>query len=270
MSNKAGVVAYIRVSTTEQEISPVAQREVIERWVAYNGLKLVSWHEDIGVSGSVPWFERPGLSEAVTSARRNGASWLVVARMDRLSRDLFGQLHLGRTLDEFGARVISCTESPEDQNTPEKELMQNVLGSMAQYERAMIRSRIKAALAVRKAQGMRLGSPPLSASEYGRCVLWYIWLLHDQGVGTARIAKLMNEQGVQGPRGGRMFERNIQRILKKDRPTEAPKAWRGPEQTWKNFARRSKDLRRNRTDPSAPGRPSTGGGVAATAEGGGE
>jgi DNA invertase Pin-like site-specific DNA recombinase len=250
MVNRPKAVAYLRVSTTEQELSPLAQRDTIEQWCKLNNIELVSTHLDQGVSGSMPWMERPALSVAVQDVKRHGASWLVVAKMDRLSRDLFGTLHLGKHLETIGARYVSCTEAPEAQ-TPEKTLMQNVLSSFAEFERAQIRSRIKAALAVRKAQGVRLGPAPLESTEYGRYLVWYMWHLKDQGMGAQRVATVMNEQGLRGPKGGEMHQRNIERIFKRERPTEVPKLWRGPETTWHNF-RRNGEIARNRTDPNAP------------------
>jgi DNA invertase Pin-like site-specific DNA recombinase len=250
MVNRPKAVGYLRVSTTEQELSPIAQKDLIEQWAKLNYIELVSVHLDQGVSGSMPWMERPGLSAAVQDVKRHGASWLVVAKMDRLSRDLFGQLHLGKHLETMGARYVSCTEAPEAQ-TPEKTLMQNVIGAFAEFERAQIRSRIKAALAVRKAQGVRLGPAPMEATEYGRCLIWYIWHLNDRGMGAHRITTVMNEQGLRGVKGGQMHQRNIERILKRERPTEVPKLWRGPDTTWHNF-RRNGEIARNRTDPNAP------------------
>lgn len=257
---KIKAVGYVRVSTDDQQLSPIAQRDLIESWAHMNGLELVTIHEDAGVSGGTPWLERPGLLEAVHSVKKSGASWLVVARMDRLSRDLYNQLHLGRHLEPLGARLISCTEAPEATNTPEKQLMSNMVGAFAEYERALLRSRTKAALEVRKKQGIRLGPPPLESTEYGRCVLWYIWYLRDLGYGVDRIVKTMNEQGVRGPRGGRMHARNVQRILKKDRPTEEPRGWNGPKYTWRSFENGTRRLRRNRHDSPTTGRPSPSGG----------
>ncbi len=255
--NKIKAVGYIRVSTTDQQLSPEAQKEVITRWAVLNEIQLVETHQDIGLSGSTPWPERPGLTAALAAVKRHGASWLVVAKLDRLSRELFDQLHLGKELAKHDARFISCTEAPEA-NTPENALMQSVVGAFSEYERAMIRARIKAALAIRKNQGVRLGSLPLAATEYGRCLIWYIWWLRDQGLGYDRITKTCNENGITGPKGGKIHERNVSRLLKRDRPTVVPKAWRGPVDTWAKFSR-DKKLAANRCNLTAPGGYSTGG-----------
>ena len=44
-------VAYVRMSTERQDLSPAAQRAAIERWAAGAGVAVVAWHDDLGVSG---------------------------------------------------------------------------------------------------------------------------------------------------------------------------------------------------------------------------
>ena len=242
-AERVKAVAYIRTSTDKQELSPDAQREIIVRWSQLNDIKIVAWFQDV-CTGSMPWIERQELPRAVDTIKRQGCAWLVVAKIDRLSRDLWNQLHLQKELSNYEARTIAATETPGEA-TPEKELMNNMLGSFAQFEKAQIRRRIKDALAVRKRQGIRLGGIPLEGTELGRCIVWAIWHLHDQGVGTKRIAKTLNEAGAVGPRGGQQHERNVQRVLRRDRPTALPRAWRGDlAKTFKQFRTDSDGTRR--------------------------
>lgn len=256
---KTGAIGYVRVSTDKQEISPEAQRDAIMQWGELNEIKIIAIHSDV-CSGSVPWTERPGLTKAYNDLRRHEAAWLVVAKQDRLSRDLYNSLHLQREMNRYDARVICCTDDPDAVQTPEKELMANMLGSFAQFERALIRGRIKAALDVRRAQGIRMGAPPLEASEQGRCVIWAVWTLKDRGHGAKTIAKLLNRCGAIGPRGGWMHERNVQRILRKPRPEEEPKQWHGLLKTWKQFetVRTDKESSGDRPSPRKVGRPKKG------------
>src|SRR4051812_41386352 len=81
-------IGYIRVSTTRQELGPEAQRASIEAWAAQRGVRIASWHEDRGVSGSAPIEARPGLLAAITAVREHRAGTLAVARRDRLARDI--------------------------------------------------------------------------------------------------------------------------------------------------------------------------------------
>lgn len=252
-------IGYVRVSTSDQELSPEAQRDTIKRWASLNGVNVTHVFSDV-CSGATPWMERAGLSAAVAELKRQGAAWLVVAKEDRLSRDLYNTLHLQRELAdaEVPAETISCTENPEDTATPERVLMRQMLVSFAQFERAQIRGRIKAALDVRKAQGMRLGAIPLEGTELGRCIIWAMWVLHDQGLAPERVAVRMNELGIVGPRGGKQHYKNVYRVLHRPRPTVMPRAWRGITKTWDSFYDRSKHREssaRNSGNSNKTGRP---------------
>lgn len=271
---KQKCVGYVRVSTSKQDISPEAQRDTITRWAQLNDIRVLGVYSDV-CSGSTPWMERPGLADAVAELKRSGAVWLVTAKADRLSRDLYNTLHLQRDIAAFGAQTISCTENPEDTTTPERELMRQMLASFAQFERAMIRGRIKAALDLRKRQGVKLGALPLEDTELGRCIVWAIWTFADQDMGARAIAAKLNEMGIVGPRGGAQHFRNVQRILKRPRPTVMPRAWRGIKKTWEAFygrdrqqssrPSRSSGTAADHSDSGKARRPATSGGAAAPA-----
>jgi DNA invertase Pin-like site-specific DNA recombinase len=81
-------VAYLRCSTDRQDLSPDAQRDAIDRWARNAGVEVAAWHEDRGISGGAPLEDRPGLSAAVSDLQDLGAALLVVARRDRLARDV--------------------------------------------------------------------------------------------------------------------------------------------------------------------------------------
>lgn len=265
MAFRSTAVGYVRVSTDKQEISPEAQKDIIIRWAAENDIKLLKIFSDV-CSGATPWVERQGLVEAVDLVKREKAAWLVTAKADRLSRDLYDQLHLQRELEAHDALPVSCTETPEETTTPEKELMRQMLGSFAQFERAMIRGRIKTALAMRQKQGVKLGAAGLEGTELGRCIVQAMWWLHDQGLGARAIADELNRRGIVGPRGGEQHFRNVQRVLKRGRPTEIPRAWQGiGPSTWNKFnvKRRSKSTAGSRANSNPAGRPEEGGGSAA-------
>lgn len=89
-------VAYLRVSTTDQHLGPEAQRKSIETWAAANGVQVVAWHADPGVSGGSDLDDRPGLVAALAELRLVGAGVLVVAKRDRLARDVYeiGRAHV--------------------------------------------------------------------------------------------------------------------------------------------------------------------------------
>jgi DNA invertase Pin-like site-specific DNA recombinase len=158
------VVGYVRVSTDEQHLSPVAQRDALEAWARARGVHLVAVHEDIGVSGGADLEDCPGLLAAVADVEQRGAGVLLVAKRDRLARDVIKAALVERLVGRAGALVASADGVAEG-NDPAAQLMRTMIDAFAQYERAMIRSRVKAALAVKRARGERIGAVPYGFRE---------------------------------------------------------------------------------------------------------
>ena len=160
------VVGYIRVSTDEQALGPEAQLAALKSWAASHDAELVAVHEDIGVSGAAPVADRPGLMACLEVVRERRAN-LLVAKRDRLARDVVEAAMTERLVEASGARVFSAAGEGTDSHPddPTGLLMRRLVDAFAEYERAMIRSRTKAALAVKKARGERVGSIP-----FGYCV----------------------------------------------------------------------------------------------------
>jgi DNA invertase Pin-like site-specific DNA recombinase len=152
-------VAYVRVSTDRQDLSPDAQREAIERWAKRKRIEVVAVHEDVGVSGGVELDKRPGLLAAIDALPAQDAGVLLVARRDRLARDVLVAAMVERLCERHGARVQSADGTGNGEG-PEAALLRGIVDVFAAYERAVIRSRTRAALAVKKARGERVGTIP--------------------------------------------------------------------------------------------------------------
>jgi len=152
-------VAYIRVSTAEQHLGPEAQRRSIETWAAANGIQVIAWHVDQGVTGGSDLDDRPGLAAALAELRLLGAGLLVVAKRDRLARDVYIAATIERAVDHGGARVV-CADGVGNGETPADAFMRTILDAAAAYERALIRGRTRSALAVKKARGELVGAVP--------------------------------------------------------------------------------------------------------------
>jgi DNA invertase Pin-like site-specific DNA recombinase len=150
-------IAYVRVSTEDQRLGPEAQRAAIERWAAREGVTVVAWHVDQGVSGAAPIDERPALMAALADVAAHHAGVLVVAKRDRLARDVYAAAILERMVDRAHARIVSAAGEGSDATDPAGMLMRRMVDAFAEYERAMIRSRTKAALQAKRARGERTG-----------------------------------------------------------------------------------------------------------------
>jgi DNA invertase Pin-like site-specific DNA recombinase len=156
------VVGYARVSTDEQAAtgaSLTAQRDEIAQEAARRGWDVVAVHEDGGTSART-LDGRPGLSAALRSAAAGDADALVVTKLDRLSRSLIDFAGLLERARREGWAVIAL-DLGVDTTTPAAELVANVMAAVAQWERRAIGERTRAALAVRRRDGVRLGRPPV-------------------------------------------------------------------------------------------------------------
>ncbi|CAN5199998.1 recombinase family protein [soil metagenome] len=204
------VVGYVRVSTSEQADSGAgleAQRGAIEAEAQRRGWRLLTIHEDAGTSGK-SMNGRPGLSEALSAVEAGEANGLVVAKLDRLSRSLLDFAALMEQARKRGWNLIAL-DLGVDTSTPSGELMANVLATFAQFERRLIGQRTKDALAVKRAQGVRLGRP----REIPEKTIARISELYAAGLSVAAIARRLNEGGVSTPRGGRWHPPGVARAL---------------------------------------------------------
>jgi DNA invertase Pin-like site-specific DNA recombinase len=142
---------YVRVSTDDQGAGLAAQKQaVLSAGVDERHLVV-----DEGISGTK--FDRPGLKRIMAEMRRGDL--LVCAKLDRLGRSVYGVLGLFKQLEELGVEVKVLHESI-DTTTPAGKLMRNMLLTMAEFERDMIASRTKAALAEIKRTGLGKDGTP--------------------------------------------------------------------------------------------------------------
>lgn len=159
-------VAYLRVSTDEQHLGPEAQRAAIAAWADREGITVAAWHTDAGVSGAAEIADRPGLLAALADVERLRAGVLAVAKRDRLARDVVIAATVERVVGRSGARVQTA-DGTANGATAADAFMRTILDGAAAYERALIAARTKAALAVKKARGERVGTVPFGYRAEG-------------------------------------------------------------------------------------------------------
>ena len=149
-------IAYIRVSTSAQELGPEAQRAALEAWAVREGVRVAAWCVDQGVSGATPIEGRPALCAALAAFREHGAGVLLVAKRDRVARDVVVAATIERAATAAGARLVSA-DGTANGDSPADAFMRTVIDGAAAYERGLIRARTRAALGVKKARGERIG-----------------------------------------------------------------------------------------------------------------
>lgn len=167
-ANPKIAVGYIRVSTdTErQALGTEAQRTAIEAWAAKHGVTVARWFVE-QVTGGAPLDRRPVLLESIATVAALGAGGLVVQRLDRFSREPLTAALAESELRKHGA-CLMCADGAGSGDDPTSELIRGILYSVARFEKALIRSRIRAALAVKRSRGERLGAPPYGFRVEGK------------------------------------------------------------------------------------------------------
>lgn len=169
--NPRVAVAYLRVSTDEQKLGPEAQRAAIQAWADREGVAVVAWHTDAGVSGGSDIADRPALIAALGELRAARAGVLVVAKRDRLARDVAVAATVERAVKASGAKVLNADGTANGDSAADG-FMRAMLDAAAAYERALIRARTSAALQAKRARGERAGAVPygFTATPEGRLV----------------------------------------------------------------------------------------------------
>lgn len=218
------VVGYVRVSTDDQALGPDAQRAALERWCTSQGATLATVYEDRGVSGGAALEERPALLAALEALPQHGAGVLAVARRDRLARDVVVAAMIERLVERGGARIMAADGAGNGEG-PEAILLRGLVDLFAQYERALIRSRTAAALAVKRSRGERVGAVPigfrlaadgrrLDDNEEERRAIERVGELRATGASLRQIAERLDAEGVR-PRGARWHATTIARLLRR-------------------------------------------------------
>jgi DNA invertase Pin-like site-specific DNA recombinase len=204
------IIGYVRVSTEEQGTEGAgleAQKQAIEQECQRKGWTLLRIEQDVASGKSTNG--RPGLHRALEAIRTGEAQGIVVAKLDRLTRSVvsFGQLLQEAT--KAGWNIVAL-DFGLDLSTPQGKLVANVLVSVAEWEREMIGLRTKEALAVRKAQGVRLGREQVIAPELAD----RIRAMRDSGMTLRAVARQLNTEGIPAPVGSEWRHTSFRSLLK--------------------------------------------------------
>jgi DNA invertase Pin-like site-specific DNA recombinase len=232
------LAAYLRVSTEAQTegLGLEVQAEKIGAWAREHHHRLTATYTDAGISGSNGLDTRTALANALAALRRGDADGLVVYRLDRLARDLIVQEQILADLRRMDAAVYSTSPAEgqyltDDPADPSRKLIRQVLGAVAEYERAMIGLRLKAGRS-RKSEngGFAFGAPPFGQrTEAGTLVtdsaeqvtLALIRQRAQAGDSLREIATRLERDGHRPRRGTRWHPNVVRRILVRDRDTRS-------------------------------------------------
>jgi DNA invertase Pin-like site-specific DNA recombinase len=216
------VVAYVRVSTQTQGKSGLgieAQRDAIARFAEAEGLELLGEFVEVETGKGCDAIDRrPQLAAALRQARKAKAA-VVVAKLDRLSRDVHFISGLMAHKVPFIVAELGADCDP---------FMLHIYAALAEKERALISQRTTAALAQAKQRGVVLGNRTnlgeaqkrgndiqrAQADAFAASVMPVIRQLEAQGVTTVRaIAAALNERGVRTARGGDWHHATVHALM---------------------------------------------------------
>jgi DNA invertase Pin-like site-specific DNA recombinase len=215
-------IAYLRVSTQRQHRSGLgldAQRSAIERFAATESLKIAAEYVEAETGkGSDALDRRPQLAAALAAAKAAKCS-VVVAKLDRLSRDVAFVAGLMAQRVPFIVAELGRDADP---------FMLHLYAALAEKERRLISERTKAALAAKKAAGATLGNPHnlAEAGSLGRAALIdgadkfvgslvpIVRAARSEGAITLRaMAQALNSRGVKSARGGTWHPSSVANLL---------------------------------------------------------
>lgn len=164
VGNPKIAVEYVRVSTDRQELSQEAQQAANREWARRNGVTIAKAFRDEDVCGESGIEKCPGLMDALRALETSGAGVLLVAKRDRLGRDVIKIAMVERLAERSGARLRSSA-GEGDGDTPQDKLLRTMIDAFAAYELSMIRMRVRSGLQVKIARGELVGSLRYGYSE---------------------------------------------------------------------------------------------------------
>jgi DNA invertase Pin-like site-specific DNA recombinase len=218
------LVSYLRVSSVQQGRSGLgleAQREALARFAAAEGFEIGREFLEVETGKGADALERrPQLKAALAEARKRKCA-VVVAKLDRLSRDV----HFISGLMAHRVPFVVAELGPDVDP-----FILHLYAALSEKERALISARTKAALAAAKARGAVLGGPKLSeareiahasikanADRNAANVLPIIKAIKKSGATTLRdIAAALNARGVQTPRGGQWHATSVKNVIERE------------------------------------------------------
>lgn len=149
------------MSTQKREQKPEVQIGELRRYCKARGFKIIHEIQDRASGGTD---DRPGLKRLLVLVRAREVDAVIVVKLDRLFRSL---KHLVNTIAEFEALGVKfiATRDQVDLTTPAGRMFVQILGSLAEFERALIRERILLGLTYAQSQGKILGRPKINDDE---------------------------------------------------------------------------------------------------------
>ena len=156
------LAVYVRASTVEQSISLDEQQRACCAYVRARGRDVAGVFVDEGVSGSIPFGQRPAGALVLAACDSGAAGGIVAVRLDRLFRSATDCLSAVTRWTRSGValHLVELGGQPVDTSSATGRLFVSMLAAFAEFERNLISDRTRGALAELKAQQRRVGTIP--------------------------------------------------------------------------------------------------------------
>lgn len=195
-------VAYMRTSSAanagEGKDSDKRQRAAIAGFAEEAGYEIADddWFYDIAVKGRDPVTERPAFAAMLARIAGNGVRTIIVESPDRFARDLTVQLAGHDHLKSLGITLIPAS-APDyfTEETPTAVLVRQVLGAIAEFEKASLVAKLRAARQRMKQGGMKCEGRKSHAEMRPETVALAKELLSEHGLSLRAISSALSEQG---------------------------------------------------------------------------
>ena len=169
---------YARVSTHDQQTLPMQLKQMKE-YIKNRQWKATVEFEEIGSGAKT----RPKREELLKMARRREIDAILVWKLDRFGRSLADLITTLNELRDLGVVFVSLTESL-DFSTSSGRAMAGMLSTFAEFERDIIRERVKAGIANAKANGKPHGRPKTASLKTKEIIT-----LKEKGLNNSEIAR---------------------------------------------------------------------------------
>jgi DNA invertase Pin-like site-specific DNA recombinase len=147
---------YARISTLNHGQDPEVQLRELREFCLRRGFTIAHEYVDKGISGSRE--KRPALDELLADCHKRRVDAVVVYRYDRFARSLRQLVNALEDFRSLGIDFISIHEGV-DTSTPNGRLVFGIFATIAEFERELIRDRVRSGLAAAKAKGKQVGRP---------------------------------------------------------------------------------------------------------------
>ena len=237
-------VAYLRVSTPNQtgddKFGIESQRDMIKDYCVEHDIEVVNWYIDEAVSGTA--VRRPAFDKILAGEVTNPpVQYVIVAKADRISRDVTLYHSFKFNLKEIGLEILSVKEDWSAQDKLTAMILENFLAMVSEIERENIRIRMSGGRKVKAKQGGYSGGQPpmgykvingrLVVNEEEAEVVRYAFQMKKKGATMQATADALNKRGFKSRSGRPFVTSSIQSLWNNERTFRGEYKY-GKDGTW--------------------------------------